>query len=197
MFRLLSSGAAVALIMCCAGFSAVRRADAQEVVVGSIHIDHPVSRATPKGATTAVGYMTITNKGSAPDRLVGGSASFAKALQIHTMSMDNNVMKMRELKDGIVIAPGQTVELKPQSAHLMFVGITHPLVVDTSLKGTLTFEKAGSVDVDFSVEPFGGRPGAAMSGGNMSGGSMSGGAMSGGSMSPGSSMAPHQDGMQH
>src|SRR5690606_11444702 len=81
--------------------------------VGAIEIEAPWTRATPGGAKVAGGYLMITNKGSAPDRLIGGSATVAGRLEVHEMSVVDGVMRMRPLKDGLEIAPGATVELKP------------------------------------------------------------------------------------
>src|SRR3954464_422912 len=86
---------------------------AEPYKVGSIEVDMPWTRAMPKGATIAGGYMTIRNTGTEPDRLVGGSAELAQELQLHEMKMEQGVMKMRELKGGVELKPGETVELKP------------------------------------------------------------------------------------
>ena len=72
--------------------------------------------------------------------------------------MDNGVMKMRQLKDGIVIKPGETVELKPGSFHLMFVDLKEPIKEGERLKGTLEFEKAGKVDVEYVAVAVGASP---------------------------------------
>ena len=72
--------------------------------------------------------------------------------------MDNGVMKMRMHGNGIEIKPGQTVEFKPGSYHLMFVGISQPVEQGKRVKGTLEFEKAGKVDVEYAVEAIGGTP---------------------------------------
>src|SRR3954462_14281291 len=103
---------------------AATAASAHEYKAGSLEIKHPWSRATPKGATVAGGYLKIINTGAAPDRLVGGSTEVAGKFEIHEMSTDDGVMKMRMLGNGIEIKPGQTVEFKPGSYHLMFVGIS-------------------------------------------------------------------------
>jgi|SRR5436305_11545996 len=131
-------------------------AHSQEYKVGTLVIDHPWTRATPKSAPVAGGYMKITNNGTAPDRLVGGSTEVAKRLEIHEMKMDGGVMKMRELKDGIAIPPGATVELKPGSYHIMMQNLSRPLARGEKVNGSLTFEKAGKVDVQFAVEGMGG-----------------------------------------
>jgi copper(I)-binding protein len=137
---------------------AATAASAHEYKAGSLQIQHPWSRATPKGATVAGGYMKIVNTGSTPDRLVGGSTEAAPKFEIHEMSMQGGVMKMRMLPKGLEIKPGQTVELKPGGYHLMFVGISAPLQQGKPVKGTLEFEKAGKIEVEYAVEAIGGAP---------------------------------------
>jgi copper(I)-binding protein len=134
---------------------------AHEYKVGSLEIKHPWTRATPKNAPVAGGYLKIVNTGTTPDKLLGGSAEVAKKFEVHDMSMDGGVMKMRELKDGLEIPPGATVELKPGSYHIMMMDLAHPLTKGERVKGSLTFEKAGKVDVDFVVEAVGGSPASA------------------------------------
>jgi copper(I)-binding protein len=122
---------------------------------GGLVIHHPWTRATPEGATVAVGYLSITNNGPDADRLTGGTFEDAGNVEIHEMKMDGDKMTMRELKDGLVIKPGETAEFKPNSNHLMFTGLKKPLAKGTNVKGSLTFEKAGSVDVSYKVESIG------------------------------------------
>src|SRR6185295_20201413 len=85
---------------------AVNAASAHEYKAGSLEIKHPWARATPKGATVAGGYLKLINTGTAPDRLIGGSTEVAGKFEIHEMSTDNGVMKMRMLGNGIEIKPG-------------------------------------------------------------------------------------------
>jgi copper(I)-binding protein len=131
----------------------------KDIHAGSLDITGPWSRATPKGAPAAAGYLTIKNNGTAADRLVGGSSDVASRLEVHEMSMDNGVMRMRPLKDGLEIKPGETVELKPQGLHIMFTGLKKALKQGDQFKATLEFEKAGKVDVDFDVSGMGGPAG--------------------------------------
>ena len=133
-------------------------AQAQEYKVGALVIDHPWTRATPKSASVAGGYLKITNTGSTPDRLLGGSADVSRKFEIHEMSMDGGVMKMRALNNGLEIPPGKTVELKPGAYHIMMMNLSHPLAKGDKVKASLTFEKAGKVDVEFAVEALGGMP---------------------------------------
>ena len=130
-------------------------AQAEDVTVGSLKISAAWARATPKGASIGGGYMKITNSGAAPDRLVGGSTDAANRFEVHEMSMDNGVMKMRPVSTGLEIKPGQTVELKPGGYHVMFVGLKQQLKQGDHFNAQLMFEKAGKVDVDFAVEGIG------------------------------------------
>lgn len=130
---------------------------ARSAQIGALRIDAPWTRATPQGARVAGGYMRITNTGSQPDRLVGGSFPLAGRFEVHEMAMANGVMTMRELAKGLEIAPGQTVELKPGGLHLMFMELREPLREGKPLKGTLVFEKAGTVEIEYSVAPIGAR----------------------------------------
>src|SRR5260370_16758954 len=87
---------------------------ADDYKVGALEIDHPWSRAVPKGATVAAGYMTIRNTGAEPDRLVTGSTPVPTKFILHEMSMDKGFMNMHPVQGGLEIKPGETVELKPQ-----------------------------------------------------------------------------------
>jgi periplasmic copper chaperone A len=128
---------------------------AEDYSTGTIQIGKPWTRATPKGATVAGGYMTISNKGSAPDRLLGGSAAVAGRFEIHSMVTEQGVAKMRPVEGGLEIKPGETVELKPGSFHVMLMGLKQPLEKGQKVKGTLEFEKAGKVDIEYAVEALG------------------------------------------
>jgi copper(I)-binding protein len=130
-------------------------AAAEDYSVGSLQIGSPWARATPRGANVAAAYLTITNKGSAVDRLVGGSTTASGRFEVHDMVMEGGVAKMRPVEGGLAIKPGDTVELKPGSFHIMLMGLKQPLLQGTRLKGTLVFEQAGKVDVEFAVQPIG------------------------------------------
>jgi copper(I)-binding protein len=147
----------LAILICATIMAGV--ASAHEYKLGSLEIGHPWARATPKGASVAGGYLKITNNGTEPDRLVGGSTSVAGRFEIHEMSMDNGVMRMRPLKDGLEIKPGQTVEFKPGSYHLMFLDLKQPIKEGDRVKGTLDFQKAGHIDVEYAAVGVGGTPG--------------------------------------
>lgn len=134
-------------------------ATAQESRTGNLEVSAPWARATPKGAKVGGAYLSVRNSGSTPDRLIGGSVDAAKRVEVHTMSMENGVMRMREVKGGFEVKPGETLELKPGGNHLMFMDLQRPLQAGDKVKGELRFEKAGSVPVEFEVRPLGGQAG--------------------------------------
>lgn len=138
------------------GHSHAAMAEPKLYKAGSLTIEAPWSRATPGGAKVAGGFMKITNTGTESERLTGGTVPFAGRFEIHEMAMDGGIMKMRPLAKGLEIKPGETVELKPGGYHLMFMDLKSALKEGQSVKGTLTFEKAGKVDVEFKVGPLGG-----------------------------------------
>ena len=107
------------------------------------------ARPTVAGQAGGGGFLKITG-GAAADRLVSGSAGVAKAVELHTMEMDGNVMRMRQI-DAIEVPAGQTIELKPGGRHIMFVGLTKTLKNGDHFPLTLRFEKAGEVRVDVKV----------------------------------------------
>ncbi len=127
-------------------------ASAHDYTLQSLSIGHPYARATAPGAPAGGAYLTIENKGSTPDTLVAVKSPVATA-QIHEMSMDGNVMKMRELPGGLAIPAGGKVTLAPGGYHVMLMNLKQPLVAGQSFPLTLTFAKAGSIDVDVHVEP--------------------------------------------
>ena len=143
---------AFALALALAGAAAP--ALAQEFKAGDITVDKAWARATPKGAEVGAAYFVIHNNGATPERLTGGSADFA-TVEIHEMKTDSGVMKMAELKNGLNIPAHATIRLAPGGYHVMFTHLTKPLAKGDKVKATLTFDPAGSVEVEFPVEEVG------------------------------------------
>jgi copper(I)-binding protein len=159
----------IALFLGIGSCLAVSAASAADYKAGSLDISDPWSRATPKGASVAAGYMTIKNSGPSPDRLVEGSSDVGSKFEVHEMKMENGVAKMRPVKGGLEIKPGETVELKPGSFHVMFVDLKKPLSAGDHVKATLVFEKAGPVSIDYDVRAMGSGSGGSMPGMNKAG----------------------------
>jgi hypothetical protein len=117
----------------------------------SIAVENAWTRATPKGAQVAAGYLTIKNDGAEPDRLVSASAGFAGKVEMHRSSMVDGMMKMRPAAEGIEIPPGSTVTLGPGGYHLMFMELAGPLNAGDTVAGELVFERAAKMEVAFKV----------------------------------------------
>ncbi len=135
---------------------ATANATAGSVKAGTLTIEQPWSRATPGGAKVGGGYVRITNAGQASDKLIGGSFPGASRVEVHEMSLDGDVMRMKQVQGGLEIKAGSTVELKPGGHHLMFMDLKEPLKEGQTVKGTLVFEKAGTVNVEYTVRGMGG-----------------------------------------
>ncbi len=131
-------------------------ASANDIKVGAIGIENPRARAMVPGAKVGGGYLTLTNTGSADDRLVSITSDRAATTEVHQMSVNNGVMTMRPVAGGLVIPAGQTVELKPGGFHIMFMDVTQPFKQGETIRATLSFEKAGAIDVEFTVGSAGG-----------------------------------------
>ena len=156
--------AAIAML----GYGLAGAALAQEVRAGDLVITQAWARATPGGAKVGGAYLTIENKGTTADRLIGGSADVAGKVEVHEMATRNGVMTMRALDNGLTIEPGKTVKLAPGGYHLMMFDLKSPLKQGDKVPVTLDFEKAGKVTLSFNVEGVGAQaPGAASGGMDM------------------------------
>lgn len=130
---------------------------AGDIAVKNMIIEKPWARATPKGAKVGAGYLSLINIEATADRLVSASSSVSDRVEIHSMTLSDGIMRMRKLTTGIQIRGRTTVDLKPGGFHLMFVGLKQPLKKAQSFNVTLTFEKAGKVDVLFRTAGIGGQ----------------------------------------
>ncbi len=119
---------------------------------GQVIIAHPWSRPTPPGTPTGVGYMAITNNGEQPITLISAATPAASRVTIHRSRMENGLMGMEHLADGLVIPAGETVELKPRSYHLMLERLEAPLEEGQRIPLTLTFKDLEDIQVDLVVE---------------------------------------------
>lgn len=123
----------------------------QSIKNSNIVISSAWARAMLPGQPTGGGYLTIENTGSEPDRLIAVTSANAALVEVHQMSMDENVMQMRQITDGLEIPAGGKVELSPGGLHLMFKQIKAPFKVADTVKVTLAFEKSGKIDVEMPV----------------------------------------------
>ena len=119
---------------------------------GNLSIQHPWSRETAAGQAVGGGFVTITNKGAQDDRLVSGTSPVAAEVQLHTMSMDRGIMRMRQVTDGIAVPAKGSLELHPGGFHIMFMGLKRQLRQGEHFPVTLRFQRAGRVTVQFAVQ---------------------------------------------
>lgn len=128
-------------------------AHAHEYTLGKLAIGHPYARATVPGQPAGGAYLSIDNQGTTADKLVALSSPVAKSTELHTMSMEGNLMKMREVAGGLEIKPGQKIVMQPGDGyHIMLMGLAKPLKSGDKLPLTLRFEKAGKIEVTVNVE---------------------------------------------
>lgn len=131
------------------------QAFAHSFTKGDIVVGHPWTRATPAGTEVGVGYLKITNNGKEPDVLTAVTFEGAASVEIHEMKVEGDKATMRQLRDGLEVKPGETVELKPQGIHLMLIGLKKPIAEGPNINGSVTFKHAGTIDLAFKVEPIG------------------------------------------
>lgn len=135
------------------------------VAADAVRVDQPWARATAPQQRVGGGYMTLTSP--AGDRLVGATSPVAGRVEIHEMSMDGNIMRMRELPDGLPLPAGQAVALAPGGYHIMLMDLKQPLVAGQSVPLQLRFGNAPPQDVQLRVAPVGARgPDGAAAGGH-------------------------------
>lgn len=127
-------------------------ADAHDYQAGPIKVGHPWTRATAPGAAVGAGYLKITNTSDKPVQLLGATTPAAAAVEIHSMTMDGGVMRMRPIAGGLAIPAKTTVELKSGGLHLMLLGLKKPLVVEDLVPLTLNFSGGISINVELYVE---------------------------------------------
>lgn len=125
---------------------------AHDYKVAELQVGHPWARPTVPGQPSGGAYLSIENKGKAGDKLIAVASPIAKSAEIHTMSMEGNVMKMREV-GSIDIKPTEKIAMQPGNGyHIMLIGLSQPLKAGDKIPMTLTFEKAGKLEVSVYVE---------------------------------------------
>ena len=138
-----------------AAFCVMLIACSEQYTSGVITVSDPWGRATPAGADVGAGYMTIANSGSTPIRLIGGTTDVANAVEVHTMSMENGVMQMRPLSDGLEVPAGGSATLKPGGDHLMLVGLKRQLNEGEIIAVTLDFDKGVVLPIKLAIKATG------------------------------------------
>lgn len=126
-------------------------ASARDYEVGTLRITGAIAAPTAPGQPNGAAYLTIENTGPENDNLIGLESPAAAAAEIHTTSEENGVARMQQLKS-IEISAGMTLIFSPGRLHVMLIGLKEPLKTGETAPLTLTFEKAGKVTIDLTVE---------------------------------------------
>ena len=124
---------------------------AHDFKLGDLMVDHPWARASIGKAKAGAAYLTIVNGGSQADRLIAAETPAAKRAELHTHVMKDGVMKMRQL-EAVEVAPGEPTVFQPGGLHVMLMGLKAPLTEGESFPLTLTFEKAGTLEITVKIE---------------------------------------------
>lgn len=142
-------------ILICIGFSLYGGSSiAEDAGLRAVSIERPWTRATPKTAATGAGYMTISNRGIQADRLISAKADIAERVELHVMTIVDDIMRMRPIEDGVAIPAGGKLILAPGGGHhLMLIGLRKPLEAGMRVPLFLQFEKAGWLPAELLVEP--------------------------------------------
>jgi copper(I)-binding protein len=140
-------------LLLCAGSGGSHAADAPDTwQAGTLRVRHAHARATVPHQPSAAAYITIENLGKSGDKLLSLSSPAAKEVELHTMSMQGDLMRMRPL-DALALKPAQRLVMKPgDGAHIMLIGLKKQLKSGDQFPLTLQFEKSGKLEVIVKVE---------------------------------------------
>jgi copper(I)-binding protein len=142
------TGALLLVVLCATPLAA------HETEAGALRVEHAWARATAGMAKVGAAYLTVTNDGAEMDRLIGATSSVAAKAELHSVVMQDNVMKMRQI-EAIEVHPGEPFVLRPGGVHVMLMGLKRPLKEGETFPLLLTFERSGPVEVTVVVHKAG------------------------------------------
>lgn len=142
---------ALALLALAAACGAPQTAAPPQPEITALEVSDAWAAPSPGGVDIAAGYLTIANGTDAEERLVSVSSPRAASVEIHEMSMDGAVMRMRVVAGGLSIPRGETAFFQPGGLHLMFTGVTQPFAPGETIPVRLHFERVGERDVSLPV----------------------------------------------
>ena len=139
-------------LFCLALLCSANIATAHEFSRGNLHVLHPWLRATAPGQPAAALYLTLDNRGDAAETLTRITTSTASGAAVHTMSMQGDVMQMREVTSLAVPALSKVAMAPGDGYHIMLTGLRGPLKVGQKITLQLRFKHAGTIPVTAIVE---------------------------------------------
>ena len=123
------------------------------MAMDGIMITDPYARSSSPMARSGAAFMEITNHAGEADRLVAAASPIAERVELHTHIEDGDgIMRMVEIEDGFEVPAGETILLQRGGMHVMFLGLTGEMVQGEMVDLTLTFEKAGEIDLEVPVD---------------------------------------------
>lgn len=125
--------------------------DAQQAAPAVV-VQQPFASPTMPGATVGAAYMQVTNSGRSQVVLVSATSPVSEKVEFHSMTMDGNIMRMREITGGIPIPPGGSIRFVPGGTHIMLVGLRQRLAPGSSIPLTLTFNGAPQIVIQVPVQ---------------------------------------------
>ena len=117
-----------------------------------LSIEHPWARATAPTAQVGGAFLTVT--ATTPDRLLSVASPIAGHAELHRTVEENGIMKMLPV-EALQVTAGTPIEMKPGGLHIMLVQLRQPLKTGDTFPLTLTFEKAGPITAQVTVEAAG------------------------------------------
>ena len=103
------------------------------------------------GQNTAAAYLTVVNNGAGSDRLVGVSSDAAGHAMLHSTAVNDGVMRMRDVDDGLAIPSKAAVELSPGHTRIMLTGLKQPLKRGDTIRVRLDFERSADQDLEVKI----------------------------------------------
>ncbi len=119
----------------------------------AVRAERPWARATAPQQKVGGAYVTLTSP--VDDRLLGASSPVAGRAEVHEMTMDGGVMRMREQTAGVALPAGTPVALAPGGYHIMLMDLRQPLVAGQVIVVQLRFQHAPPMQLEVRVAPVG------------------------------------------
>ena len=127
-------------------------AQAHGFKIAELEVGHPFVTTPLATAKSAAGYLSVKNTGATADRLIAVESDAAQKVQIHTTEFDAEGIARMKHVEAVDLPAGAEVRLEQGALHVMFMGLTAPMHEGSKIPGTLVFEKAGRLAVEFAVD---------------------------------------------
>ena len=120
----------------------------------AVHIKEGYVRATFPMAESAAIYFTFHNMTDEPVTITRASVDgdIAQEAQIHTTEMKSDMMRMREVTEGVTVAPQKSFAFEPGGYHVMLLGLKQGLSEGQSITLSLYFDKGDALKVTLPVQ---------------------------------------------